>query len=291
MEDLNKTQIILLTLLITFVTSIGTGIITFSLLQQVPTEVTHTINRVVERTIEKVTPQPGATSTKEITVVVKEEDSIIDAISKNSPSLVRITSTSTSDTGETKELFYGLGIIISKDGLVASVRKDISPALSLTALFSDGTSFPLKALSNSATSSFVFFSVDKTSKPAYVFNPVDLGDSQQLRLGQSAVELGGKERDKVAIGRISELFFSQNSTTATSSQSKNITAKFVLGIQTDIVSKDTSVGGSPLLDLSGSVIGIKAFQSDTSSAAPYTAINMLKKELLTLPVVSNNNNQ
>jgi uncharacterized membrane-anchored protein YitT (DUF2179 family) len=56
MEDLNKNQIVLLTLLVSFVTSIATGIMTTSLLQVAPVEVTRNINRIVEKTIETVTP-------------------------------------------------------------------------------------------------------------------------------------------------------------------------------------------------------------------------------------------
>lgn len=54
-KDLNKTQLILLALLISFVVSIATGIVTVSLMQQMPKSVPETINRVIERTIEKVT--------------------------------------------------------------------------------------------------------------------------------------------------------------------------------------------------------------------------------------------
>jgi len=54
-KELDKKQLILLTLLITFVVSIATGIISVSLMNQMPKSVPQTINNVIERTIEKVT--------------------------------------------------------------------------------------------------------------------------------------------------------------------------------------------------------------------------------------------
>jgi hypothetical protein len=54
-KELDKKQLVLLTLLITFVVSIATGIVTVSLMNQMPKSVPQTINNVIQRTIEKVT--------------------------------------------------------------------------------------------------------------------------------------------------------------------------------------------------------------------------------------------
>ncbi len=54
-NELNKKQLVLLTLLITFVVSIATGIVTVSLMQQMPKSVPQTINNVIQKTIERVT--------------------------------------------------------------------------------------------------------------------------------------------------------------------------------------------------------------------------------------------
>src|SRR3990167_7621358 len=80
-KDLNKVQLILLALLLSFVTSIATGITTVTLMQQAPASVTVPINRIVRQTVEKIVPIEG--NTKVQTVVIKEEDLVVDAISKN----------------------------------------------------------------------------------------------------------------------------------------------------------------------------------------------------------------
>ncbi|MDD3662873.1 MAG: hypothetical protein PHT84_03340 [Candidatus Pacebacteria bacterium] len=66
-KELNKKQLVLLTLFITFVVSIATGIVTVSLMQQMPESVPQTVNNVIQRTIEKVT-------TVQVPVPVVDED-------------------------------------------------------------------------------------------------------------------------------------------------------------------------------------------------------------------------
>jgi len=55
-KDLNKSQLILLAILLSFVTSIATGITTVTLMDQAPTSVTVPINRIVRETVNKIVP-------------------------------------------------------------------------------------------------------------------------------------------------------------------------------------------------------------------------------------------
>jgi hypothetical protein len=55
-KDLNKSQLILLAVLLSFITSIATGITTVTLMQQAPASVTVPVTRIVRETVEKVVP-------------------------------------------------------------------------------------------------------------------------------------------------------------------------------------------------------------------------------------------
>lgn len=133
-KELDKKQLILLTLLITFVVSIATGIVTVSLMNQMPKSVPQTINNVIQRTIEKVTTVQVPVPTPKVNDV---EDSKNDSILfGNSDALVHIYLKSTDttvitdtvppiddNTSETEvvnnePLAIGQGVIISDIGLI-----------------------------------------------------------------------------------------------------------------------------------------------------------------------------
>ncbi|GIW69116.1 hypothetical protein D6792_04045 [Candidatus Parcubacteria bacterium] len=92
-EKLTRSQIILLALLVSFVSSIASSIVTMTLLDQSPSEaVPQIVNRVVERTVERVvTPVPSGSAEKdapqkervvEKTVVVREEELVPSAVAE-----------------------------------------------------------------------------------------------------------------------------------------------------------------------------------------------------------------
>ena len=259
MEDLSKTQIILLGLLVSFVSSVATSIMTYSLLSEAPATITQTINRVVERTIETVVPAENKPEvvTREVTVVVKEEDLVIDAIKKNESSLVRIEEVSSGIISR----FTAFGIILHKSGLIATSKTDFSSRAKFEAVLSDNTKVTLQKIATS-TPNFSFFRVENTG--GREFNGAVLGDSNSLQLGQTIISIKGVERNTVSIGRISGFSAtSPNSTTASSS-------KYSL-IETDVASGEI---GSPALNLNGELMGI-----GNGLLGNFVPINILKKEM------------
>lgn len=136
MEHLNKHQIVLLTLFTSFVASIATGITVVSLLDQASPGVTQTINRVVERTIEKVIPTDSNVKGVTQTVPVATDDATVSAIDRAFRSTVRIFLKTTD--GASLNTFVGMGIIVNTKGTVITEKNIVNPASEYIVRFNDG---------------------------------------------------------------------------------------------------------------------------------------------------------
>jgi S1-C subfamily serine protease len=122
-EELTKHQIILLCFLIAFVSSVATAITVVTLMEQAPVTGSPTINRIIQQII------PGETKeiTKTNTVIIKEEDVIIEAINENKDAIITIHEVIPGSEGvESRDIMNGSGLVISKDGFVISNSKNIS---------------------------------------------------------------------------------------------------------------------------------------------------------------------
>src|SRR3989344_4276974 len=114
LEQLTKHQILLLTLLVSFVTSIATGIVTVSLMDQAPEGVTRVINQIVERTVETVVPSTqGAAVATETTVVIKQDELVPQSIAAVQKSIVRIV-------GEGSDQLIARGVVLDTKGTAAT---------------------------------------------------------------------------------------------------------------------------------------------------------------------------
>jgi len=295
MEHLNKHQLILVALLVSFVTSIATGIVTVSLVNQAPPAVTQTINRVVEKTIERVVPetQGAAVVTKE-TIVVRQEDFTIKAVEKNSKGIVRITG-QVSPVGDSSlvlnsaigaetlvpdRAFIGLGVIINKDGVIIVNKQVLGEVSNLIGTFADGTVAPLKLLGIDEDGLVTVLQInpgpDQKDLPS--FTPVVLGDSDKLMLGQSVIAVGGKKRNSIALGIVSSLIIKDEEVLASAGSlfGKDTVVKRIQKIETDIDGRGPSSGGI-LLNLSGEVVGINLSNgAGSEDGNSYTGINLAK---------------
>ncbi|MFT5180108.1 MAG: enoyl reductase-like protein [Candidatus Paceibacteria bacterium] len=237
MEDLNAQQIVLLTLLVSFVTSIATGIVTVSLLDQAPEPITQTINRIVERTIEKVITEPGEPGEKIIeTVVVKEEDAIVEVVNSNSESIVRIYDI----INEAKGNFIGLGVIVDGGGKVLASNKSIIEGTSYIGVYVGGE-FNLSTETTDNTK-IIYLNPSETGNTS--FNDVTLS-SNTAQLGQSIILLSGRETNKVTTGIVTELASIEDEAGESS----------VTGLVTSI-DVENVLNGSIILNLKGEVVGL-----------------------------------
>ena len=194
MEHLTKQQIILLALLVSFVSSIATGIVTVSLLEQAPPAVTQTINRVVERTIEQVT--PSATTTKE-TVIIREDEATTGAIAKSTKSIVRI---------ESAGRYIGVGLIVTDLGkIVASTGT--REGLNVRARLEGGNETTLTLVSFDDSTGVAIYQAEQGTdlKSRRAYTAATLANSDNLKLGQSAILIGGSDTALVSTGIISAL--------------------------------------------------------------------------------------
>lgn len=266
-EDLTKTQLVLLTLLVSFVTSIATGIITFSLLQEAPPIVTQTINRVVEQTIQQVAPDSGKNDgpQKVTTVVVKEGDEIISSIGKNTGSIVRIVS---NDPTPDTDTFYSMGVVLSKGGLIIAPTGDtFNPQFTYTATFPDQSTHTLTYLGQDKKSTVNFFKVshDVGTQPFNSGAPAQFS-GEDPKLGQTVILLEGKTKNVVTIGHVSNLTFEDTSQMVTN------------GFEIDFNPKG-EVLGAPLLNLSGEIVGFRKGPSSALANTTFVSSAYLKADI------------
>lgn len=263
-EELSKSQIVLLVLLISFVTSMATGIVTVSLMSQAPTSVAQTVNRVIEQTIREVA-APGQSqsvaaavaSTK--TVVVKASDEISGAVKKSSPSVVRLYS----GDGST---FLGIGVVIDGGGAMVTDLAAIGAAEQVSAQLSGGLSVQANVTTRDAGLGVAFLSVATsslaTSTPAFI--PIGTSAATPV-LGQMIVMLSGQSTPWVGSGLISSL--------------TPPTASAPALVKTDI-SGDNVLYGSPLIDTDGNLVGMSTQVSRAVSGTAFVPISAISADLM-----------
>ncbi len=220
-EELSKSQLILLTILVNFVTSVATGILTVSLLDHAPAFVTQTVNRVVEHTIETVAAAAPAAIIQ--APAPSNQDLVTAAIGADAARIVAIYDAATG----TSTPVVSPGSYIAKSRIVVTAAQD---------------DLPKEALIEFTTGSYVAASLSKAGKGIAIYGFADdavlpkisspaLVPASELKLGETALSV------------------SADGTAATGIVAR-ISAK---GISTTL----PEIGvGTAVVDLSGNLIGI-----------------------------------
>ena len=250
-EELSKSQIVLLTLLVSFVTSIATGIVTVSLMDQAPPAITQSVDRIIERTVEKVVPGQAAAVVTTKTVIVKESDLISQAVEKITPSVVRLYSgTSTEST------FFGFGVVINEEGTILGDVEAIGEIEKMYALRSDGVASVVAVDMRKHELGIAYLRASTTASwmPAQFFGG-------HTMLGQTIIAISGKVTTRIEDGII------------TASVPTDSGGSF---LDTNI-SSDWILPGGVLINTDGEVVGISTLSSRSISLSAFVSGSALLK--------------
>ncbi len=173
----------------------------------------------------------------------------------------------------------GSGFVIDRKGHILTNHHVIEDAQQIDVIFSDETVLPARVIGMDARNDLAVLRVDA---PAELLTPVELGRSDDLKVGQRAIAIGnpfGQFGQTLTTGVISALNRSLESSGG----------RIITGIiQTDAAINRGNSGG-PLLDSSGRVIGINtAIFSPTGAnagigfAVPVETVKRLLPDLLAL---------
>jgi hypothetical protein len=240
-KDLNKSQLILLAVLLSFITSIATGITTVTLMQQAPASFTVPVNRVIQQTVEKIQQIEGKTTVQ--TVIIKEEDLVVDAIAKNREAVFSISKEVRDIDGKDIIVSAGRGFAVSTDGVIVA---DVSLVFDETVYYVENNSGKFKAKflqANDAGFSFLKIGVPVNGTDKLVLTVPSVGDLEKMKIGQKILVFGSG---------ISSYIFEGNK-----------------DLKINAVKSD---GGGLVLDLDGNALGI-ALTSDLINFASIKSIN------------------
>ncbi len=184
-------------------------------------------------------------------ISLTQTDAIIRVANTVKPSVVTITSDGTSNLSpfSVPSTGVGSGFIVSANGLILTNNHVVSGATTLTVTLDDTRQLSATVVTTDAAHDLALIKVNATGLTA-----VTLGDSSTVQVGQLAIAIGsplGTFTDSVTQGIISGTNRSITVGDQASRSEENLSGL----IQTDAAINPGNSGG-PLLDASGSVVGI-----------------------------------
>ncbi len=226
------------------------------------------------------TPTPGPVKVDleglSVADIVRAEEALVaDIYDRVSPAVVHITSRVVEMDfffGPMPSEGTGSGFIIDREGHIVTNNHVVANAQSVEVTLADGTVLPAAIIGTDTANDLALIKVDA---PPEKLQPVELGESASLRVGQRAIAIGnpfGLDRT-LTVGVISSL-----------GRPLEIDDQVIYDvIQTDAAINPGNSGG-PLLDSSGRVIGVNtAIRSEAENigfAVPVDTVRRVVPELL-----------
>jgi len=173
-----------------------------------------------------------------------------------------------------EEVGGGSGFIVSQDGYIVTNKHVVSDTKAeYTVLTNDGKRYSAKVLARNPVQDLAIVKIDPEGKN---LSTVALGDSDSIRLGQTAIAIGnalGEFRNTVSVGIVSGLSRAVNA-------SNRGEVEHLEGlIQTDAAINPGNSGG-PLLNLRGEVIGINTAVAENAENIGFSIpVNNVKQNI------------
>ncbi len=209
-------------------------------------------------------------------VTLEEESAVIDVVNKVSPSVVSITSEqSTLDFfgRVTESQSSGTGFIVTEDGLIITNKHVVSNTRARYSIFtSDGKEYDAEIKAVDPYFDIAFLKINASG-----LTKVELGDSDNLKIGQKVVAIGnalGRFNNTVTTGIVSALGRALEAGDSGSFETQTLENM----IQTD-ASINPGNSGGPLVNISGQVIGINTAVAGGEGIGFAIPINIVKSAI------------
>lgn len=267
MENLTKQQITLLCLLVALFTSIATSVITVSLSDSTSTGFTNTVYKVVERTIQEVTPKDSPVRK----IIVEKNDtpdtktlSVSDIAVDATKNLVTVWQKDVSN----ENVFVTNGAVVDSGNILVLRGEFIDPNSSYIVKLPNGKFVEMIRKNVSLPGEMALLNYKNNSSDNPSLKGFSLGSMDDVKLGENVIAVGSKEDNNVvSTGIIKEVV----NTSDKNSDKKD----FVL---TDITLSDPSSGWI-LFDTSGDLIGFIVVQVGEEPLSKYIDASKIKSAL------------
>ena len=185
---------------------------------------------------------------------------------------------------EKQEIGGGTGFIVSEDGMILTNKHVVlDDKAEYTVVISDNRQFPAKVLAKDPLQDIAILKIDQEKMITddgevnfESFPKVELGDSDKIQIGQTAIAIGyvlGRYQNTVSVGIISGL-----------GRTIEASSGDFVEILEDVIQTDTAINkgnsGGPLLNSKGQVIGINtAIDLEGQSVGFAIPINPAKRDI------------